>query len=160
MDRNLTTKDWAKRFAFGILGIVCINAYQFFHQVVHADNRTTSSLKFFGRLADDLIKNQEGVRATRAAVVNQVASAVATTATPTVRKTHHLKRGKGGHHAQGWCLCSKCKNQTTYNCSLCTHNTDELQKQFWFCNPTTVEGSKCFIKRVAKAHAAKAHEDN
>jgi hypothetical protein len=41
MDRNLATKDWAKRFAFGILGIVCINAYLFFQKVVHADNRTT-----------------------------------------------------------------------------------------------------------------------
>ena len=27
MDRNLTTKDWAKRFNLGILGIVCVDAY-------------------------------------------------------------------------------------------------------------------------------------
>jgi hypothetical protein len=28
--------------------------------------------------------------------------------------------------------------------SACTHATDAAHKQFWFCNPTTVEGSDCF----------------
>ena len=113
MDHNLATKDWAKRFNLSILGIVCVDAYLFFQQVVHADIRTTSCLEFFGRLVNELITNQEGVRAARAAIVNQVAAAVAAGGRPTVRKTPHLKRSKGGHHAQGWCLCGKCKTLTT-----------------------------------------------
>ena len=49
--------------------------------------------------------------------------------------------------------------QSIYVCSACTHATDPAQKQFWFCNPITVYESKCFAKHVAKAYAAKAHED-
>jgi hypothetical protein len=29
--------------------------------------------------------------------------------------------------------------QPTYMCSTCMHKIDGLQKQLWFCNPTTVE---------------------
>jgi hypothetical protein len=31
MDRNLATKDWAKRFNLGVLGIVCVDADLFHH---------------------------------------------------------------------------------------------------------------------------------
>jgi len=30
--------------------------------------------------------------------------------------------------------------------------TDAAQKQFWFCNPTTAEGSDCFAKHIAWHH--------
>jgi hypothetical protein len=61
MDRNLAIKDWVKMFNLGIIGIVCIDAYLFFQQVVHGETRTTSCLDFC-RLTDKLTKNQEGVR--------------------------------------------------------------------------------------------------
>ena len=88
MDHNLATKDWAKRFNLRVLGIVCVDAYLFYQQVVRADNRTTSCLKFFGRLVDELIDNQEGIGLTWAAA-EQDAGAVAdatTVAMPTVQK--------------------------------------------------------------------------
>ncbi len=66
MDRNCATKYWEKRINLGILGILCVDAYLFFQQVVHTTNRTMSCPKFFGRLADKLIKNQEGVCAMQA----------------------------------------------------------------------------------------------
>jgi hypothetical protein len=163
MDRNLATKDWAKRFNLGVLGIVCVDAYIFYKQVVRADKRTTSCLKFFGRLADKLVDNQEGIRLTRAAAEQDAGAAAdtATVATPTVRKTTRCKpSSKGKHHAQGRCGYKDCNKVTTYVCRACTHATNPAQKQFWFCNPTTVEGSKCFAKHVAKALAAKAHKDN
>ncbi len=59
MDRNLATKHWDKRFNLGVLGIICVDVYLFFQQVVRADERTASCLEFFGRLADELIDNQE-----------------------------------------------------------------------------------------------------
>jgi hypothetical protein len=89
------------------------------------------------------------------------AADAATIATSTVRKTTRCKpSSKGKHHAQERCGCKGCNKVTTYICSACTHTTDPAQKQFWFCNPTTVEGSKCFTKHVAKAHATEAHKDN
>jgi hypothetical protein len=62
MDTNLRfrTRDWAKRFNFGILGVVCVDAFLFYQKVVHADNKKNSCLEFFGQLADELIKKQRG----------------------------------------------------------------------------------------------------
>jgi hypothetical protein len=106
-----------------------------------------------GGVADELIKNQEAVRVTRAAIVDQTAAAVATIEVPTIWRTLHLKKiARGEHHAQGWCLCSGCKKQTAYACSRCTHKTGGLQKQFWFYNSTTVEKSKCFAKHIEEKH--------
>ena len=42
LDRNLTTKHWDKRFNLGVLGIIYVDAYLFFQQVVRVDKRTTS----------------------------------------------------------------------------------------------------------------------
>ncbi len=97
LDRNLGTKHWDKLFNIGVLGIVCVDAYLFFQQVINTNNRTTSSLEFFGRLADELIDNQEDCRVTRASAASQD---IAATATPMVRKTLK-KKGKGNHRAQG-----------------------------------------------------------
>jgi hypothetical protein len=55
MYRNLATKYWDKRINLSVLTVICIDAYLFFQQVVHANNRTMSCLEFFGRLADKLI---------------------------------------------------------------------------------------------------------
>ena len=150
LDRNLATKHWDKRFNLGVLGIICVDAYLFFQQVVGADKRTASCLEFFGRLADELIDNQVDCRRTRASAVSQDA---ATTVTPMVRKTLR-KKGKGKEKGtkcrQGRCGHKGCSKQTVYVCSECTHPTDPDQKQFWFCK--TVEGSKCFAKHVHDKH--------
>ena len=61
MDRNLATRYWDKRFNLGVLGIICVDAYLFFQQVVHADNKMISCLEFFCKVADDLIDNNEGI---------------------------------------------------------------------------------------------------
>ncbi len=120
---------WDKRINLGILSIVCVNAYLFFQQVVHANNGATSCLEFFGRLADELIKNQEGVCVMQAAIVDQAAAAIASIKTPTIKKTLCLKKIAGGKcHIQGWRLCGGCKKQTTFLCSRCKHKTEGLQK--------------------------------
>ena len=150
MDRNLGTKHLDKRFNLGVLGIICINAYLFFQQVVHADNKKTSCLEFFCKLADELINNNEGIRRTREAAEQDVGAVAdaATASTPTVRRTPRLKHSNGGHHAQGRCSIKGCAKHSIYVCSVCTQATDAAQKQFWFCNHTTVEGSDCFAKHI------------
>jgi hypothetical protein len=64
MDCNLATRHWDKRFNLGVLGIICVDAYLFFQQVVHADNKMISCLEFFCKLADELIDKNEGIRLT------------------------------------------------------------------------------------------------
>ena len=151
MDRNLATRHWDKRFNLGVLGIICVDAYLFFQQVVHADNKMISCLEFFCKLADELIDNNEGIRMTRAAAEQDVGGVVnaASAATPTVRRTLRLKHSNRGHHAQGRCSIKGCTKHSVYVCSVCTHATDAAQTQFWFCNPTTAEGSDCFAKHIA-----------
>jgi len=72
MDRNLATRHWDKRFNLGVLGIICIDAFLFFQQMFHADNKKTSCLEFFCKLADEIINNNEGIRMTRAAAEQDV----------------------------------------------------------------------------------------
>ena len=50
MDRNLATRYWDKRFNLGVLGIICVNAYLFFQQVVHADNKMIAASNSFASL--------------------------------------------------------------------------------------------------------------
>ena len=72
MDHNLATRHWDKRFNPGVLGIICADAFLFFQQVVHADNKKTSCLEFFCKLVDKLIDNNEGIRMTRAVAEQDV----------------------------------------------------------------------------------------
>jgi hypothetical protein len=151
MDRNLATRHWDKRFNLGVLGIICVDACLFFQQVVHADNKKTSCLKFFCKLADELINNNEGIRMTRAAAEQDVGGVVnaANAAIPTVKSTLRFKSGKVKRRNQGRCSIKGCTKYSVYVCSVCTHATDAAQKQFWFCNPTAAEGSDCFAKHIA-----------
>jgi len=99
MDRNLTTKHWDKRFNLGVLGIICANAYLFFQQVVYVDNKMTSCLEFFCKLAEVLIDNSKGICMMRAAE-EQEAGAVtdaAAASTATVRRHFRLKHNSRGH---------------------------------------------------------------
>jgi hypothetical protein len=153
LDRNLATKHWDKRFNLGVLGIICVDSYLFYQQVVHANNRTMSCLEFFGRLADELVNNQEGIRITQAAADPDAGgNGAADAAEPTVRKTLKMKHKKSTHRAQGRCGCKGCTRKSIFVCSVCTDATDPAQKQFWFCNPTTVEGSECFAEHVNARH--------
>jgi hypothetical protein len=114
----------------------------------------TSCLEFFGRLADKLVNNQEGIRITRAAVdPGTGGNGAANAAEPTVRKTIKMKHKKSTHHAQGRCSSKDCTRKLIFVCSVCTDATDPTQKQFWFCNPTTVEGSECFAEHVHNKHS-------
>ncbi len=80
---------------------------------------------------------------------------------PMVRRTICCKpRGKGTHSVQGRCVCKDCQKHSIYICSVCMHTTNPNQKQFWFCNPMLVEGSKCFTKHIAEAHVPEAHKDD
>ncbi|KAL3815576.1 hypothetical protein ACHAXA_000308 [Cyclostephanos tholiformis] len=128
LDRNLGTKHWEKRFNIGVLGIIC---------VISANNRTRSCLEFFGRLVDKLIDNQEGIRITRAAAdIDAGGDGSADAAKPT-----------------GRCGSKDCTKKLIFVCSVCTDATDPAQKQFWFCNPTMVEGSECFAEHVNARHS-------
>ena len=51
-----------------------------------------------------------------------------------------------------------CTRKSIFVCSVCTDATDPAQKQFWFCNPTTVEGSECFAEHVHLKHS-EAHRE-
>jgi len=97
MDRNLGTKHLDKRFNLGVLGIICINAYLFFQQVVHADNNKISCLEFFCKLIDELINNNEGICLTRATAEQEAGAVVdaAAASTPTIRRTLRLKHSNG-----------------------------------------------------------------
>ena len=70
-----------------------------------------------------------------------------------MRMALRLKKSSNGkRHNQGRCRCKDCKNQLAFVCSLYMHDSDPDQKQYWFCNPTTHKGSKCFAMHIREAH--------
>ena len=119
--------------------------------------RTTgknSCLEFFGQLADELIKNNEGVRQTRAAVENQAAETAAAAAPPRLRWTERTKKRTDGTKgvSQGRCGDKDCKRYTSHVCSACTIDSGPRPYQRWFCNHTTRSGSDCFAKHDREVH--------
>jgi hypothetical protein len=64
-----------------------------------------------------------------------------------------MKHKKSTHRAQGRCGSKDCTRKSIFVCSVCTDATDPAQKQFWFCNPTTVEGSECFAEHLHARHS-------
>ena len=110
-----------------------------------------SCLEFFCKITDELIDNNEGICMTWVAAEQDVGGVVnaANAATPTVKSTLRFKSGKVKRRNQGRCSIKGCTKHSVYVCSVCTHATDAAQKQFWFCNPTTVGGSDCFAKHIA-----------
>ncbi|KAL9179705.1 hypothetical protein ACHAXT_008995 [Thalassiosira profunda] len=70
-DRCLATKDWARRANFGVWGQSCVDSMNVYQPVVHPDLRDASSDIFFSHLADEMIDNNVGVRATRRRVSSE-----------------------------------------------------------------------------------------
>jgi hypothetical protein len=64
LERNILTKDWARRFNLSIFGMICVDANLFYQHIVHKRNKIGSYRKFFGSLVDELIDNTQGIRTT------------------------------------------------------------------------------------------------
>jgi len=149
LDRNFGTKDWSKRFNLGIWGMIVCDAFALFQQVVAEPNRASCPREFFCKLADELINNTKGVRATR----SQTATAARKDdeANPTLRSTLRFKAG-GKRHDQGKCRIKDCKSQSTLVCDACTHGTDKSQPQTWICNPFGTKPKDCWKKHMKEVH--------
>jgi hypothetical protein len=157
LERNILTKDWARRFNLSIFGMICVNASLFYQRIVHEHNKKGSYCEFFGSLADELINNTQGICTTQTAIENQAAEVADVVKPPSLRWTDWMKKKKGSGGgkegvSQGRCGHKSCKVYSSKVCSKCTHPSDLLQKQFWFCNHTARGGSECWKEHLKAAH--------
>jgi len=166
IDKALGTKDWARRANLGIFGIIVVDTYFLYNQVVHKDNRDNTAHEFFSKLADEMIDNQVGVRQLRSGDEAAAAAAPPQSAgpilRPTIRRKPNAKSNKDGSSklAQGKCK-SKCGKSSTLVCSECTHPTDPDQEQFWFCSPVKLGVScDCFEQHKRKKHSMGNDDEN
>ena len=144
-DRRLGTTQWDMRVGLGIAGIIFTDAFFFYQKTLGSDHQDECPNEFFSGLADDMIDNTIGVRATRARNVSPAeldsAEEDNTNNEPTLRPTLKVKPGSAKNsdgtpkQAQGKCQKKGCNKQSTRVCSKCTHPTDTTQKQYWFCLP-------------------------
>lgn len=154
LDRNFGTKDWSKRFNLGIWGMIVCDAFALFQQVVAGPNRASCPREFFCKLADELINNKEGVRATRSQAARKDDEAAEKN--PTLRSTLRFKTG-GKRHDQGKCKIKGCTSQSTLVCDACTHGTDKTQPQTWICNPFGTTPKDCWKKHMKEVHGIDIH---
>ena len=93
LERNILTKDWARRFNLSIFGMICVDASLFYQRIVHERNKKGSYCEFFGSLADKLIDNTQGIHTTRTAIdiENQAAAVADAVKPPTLRWTVRMK---------------------------------------------------------------------
>ena len=163
IDKALLTKDWARRANLGIFGIIVVDTYFLYNQVVHPDHRDSTTHEFFSKLADEMIDNPVGVRQLRSGV--EAAAAAPQSFEPILRPTIKTKpnaKNKTGSPklAQGSCQ-SGCGKSSTLVCSACTHPTDPAQKQFWFCNLVKNGVScDCFEQHKRKVHGMGNDDEN
>jgi hypothetical protein len=61
LERNILTKEWARRFNLSFFGMISIDASLFYHRIVHERNKKGMYRKFFGSLMDELINNTQGI---------------------------------------------------------------------------------------------------
>ncbi|KAL9183975.1 hypothetical protein ACHAXT_002061 [Thalassiosira profunda] len=159
-DRCLATKDWARRANFGVWGQSCVDSMNVYQPVVHPDLRDASSDIFFSHLADEMIDNNVGVRATRRRVSSEAdddgeteTETAAATARPMIlRQTIVKKKKEPKRSGQGRCGDPNCTKQSTLVCNLCTHPSDANQKQFWFCSSSKKGCEMCFLNHCRKEH--------
>ena len=157
LERNILTKDSARRFNLSICGMICVNTSLFYQCIVHERNKKGIYRKFFGSLTDELIDSTQGIHTARTAIENQAAEVADAVKPPTLRWTVRTKKRKGSGGgkegvSQGRCRHKSCKVYLSHVCSKCTHPSDPLQKQFWFCNHTTRGGSECWKEHLKVAH--------
>jgi hypothetical protein len=126
----------------------------FFQLVVHVHKKMTSCLKFFCKLADKLINNQEGIHMTKAAAEQDAGGGHGCRHHSNVygQEDPSIQVRQGEAPQSGKCGIKGCKKHSTNVCSMCTHAKAATQKQFWFYNPMTMEGIKCFAKHIAWHH--------
>lgn len=149
LDRNFGTKEWHKRFNLGVFGIHVCDTYALFQGVVHPKNRASCPREFFCLLADGLIENTEGVRASRSSSGSTAsAAAAAPAAQPKLRFTLRFKQC-GKRHGQGRCRNPDCQSESSWVCDTCTHATDKDQKQCWICAKPDKD---CWAKHLKEVH--------
>ena len=160
VDKLLSTKDWARRVNFGIWGICVCDSYALFNQVVRSNLRFNSPDEYFCALADELIENKVGIRASRSSTQRQREEEEeeedTTTTRPTLQLTQAKKSAKttagNTRRSQGRCKHSKgdkkCGKQSSYICSACSND----QHQHYMCCEATT-GRKCFAEHLQAVHA-------
>ena len=78
---------------------------------------------------------------------------------PTIKKKPNSKGKNSAKRAQGTCIMS-CGRESTTVCSLCTHPTDPMQKQFWVCSPVKSGcTNECFANHIKQKHSASLKSD-
>lgn len=78
---------------------------------------------------------------------------------PTIKKKPNSKGKHSAKRAQGKCIML-CGRESTTVCSLCTHPTDPMQKQFWVCSPVKSGcTNECFANHIKQKHSASLKSD-
>ena len=151
LESKLETNDWSKRVNMSIFGMIVVDCFLVYSQLVQQEAEND----FYVRLAEELIDNEyDSVarrRSTNAAVSPEAmgrdgrprAGTSAAHLTPTKKR----KRDKPNQSQQSKCVI--CKKKTCDICSAC-FDADPT-KEVAVCHSKT--GRPCFAQHLAKSHS-------
>lgn len=152
LEKKFMVNDWSMRVNTSLLGICIVDAWLLYKKS-HGAGSIMSPIKFYEKLAEQLIDNTYGGVHRRSQVVDVPApdvtqSGIGPHLTPTSRKRKRHNGTSTNCALQGRCKQCRNGNKSKYVCSACT-GVDK--PDFWLCHSDT--GRDCFIRHFSDFHS-------
>jgi hypothetical protein len=170
LERKYKTNDWSMRVNLSIFGMIVVDCWKVYSKLTFDINdegeqdNTETQKQFYGRLAAELIDNNEGMamRPTRRRQTDDNQSPVIDRDTgrptsgigPRITPTKKKRKNKDGTTSnscwQGY--CDVCHEKTTHVCSVCS-NDASVNKEVFVCNTKRWQQvSMCFHDHLRTQH--------
>jgi hypothetical protein len=171
LDRKYETNDWSMRVNLTIFGMIIVDCWKIYSKLTfdiddegkRINNETQK--QFYGRLAAELIDNQEGMAVGSATRVRQSeenlspaieketgrpTSGIGPRITPTKKKRKNVDGTTSNSCWQGYCVV--CHQKTTHVCSVCNDDT-MVENEVFVCNTKRrARVSMCFHDHLRTQH--------
>jgi hypothetical protein len=150
LERKIETHNWSKRVNFSIFGMIVVDSFLVYSQLVKAETEND----FYVSLAEELIDNTyDSVARRRPAEVMFSPEAIGRDGRPrsgtsAAHLTPTKKRKKSNPKQHQQSKCRVCKSKTRDMCSQC-HDEDPT-KEVPICHSRT--GRTCFATHLASCH--------
>lgn len=156
LERKLEVKDWSKRVNLTILGMIIVDSFLLYSQLI---DKHEPEHQFYTFLAEELIDNTYDSMARRSSRQSNASEegtptsatrAIAPSGRPRAGINIHLTPTKRRRKETKYLLqgrCTICAKKTTHTCSRCA---DDRGKDVWLC--TTKAGRFCFSQHLEDHH--------
>jgi hypothetical protein len=170
LERKFEMNNWSMRVNMTIFGMIVVDCWKVYSKLVFEIDEEGNKIaretqkQCYGRLAAELIDNNQSIIIRRLHVVDEVAtmpaaidmatgrptSGVGSRLTPTKKKRRKADGTLSNYCWQGYCCV--CHSKTTYVCSVCNENPC-VDGEVFVCSTRKTNSQKlCFHEHLTTAH--------